>query len=110
MRRSSARALAAPALLALLPLGLLPLAGCRSTAPDESELPARRDDVTLALYRQLDLVLARRAELADEPDAARERERLTRLAGEIALRIARIDADADVRALLERIEPAEASA
>ncbi len=80
-------------------------AGCATAPQEDAELPARKDDVTQALYRQLDLVLRHREELAARPDTKRDRERLTRLAGEIALRIARIDTDADVRTLLRRIEP-----
>jgi len=81
-------------------------AGCASRTIDEDGLPARRADVTAALYRQLDLVIDWRVELAAnrDEDTARERERLSRLADEIALRIVRIDPDVDLQRLQEKLE------
>ncbi|MGH7163686.1 MAG: hypothetical protein ACREID_09390 [Planctomycetota bacterium] len=90
------------ALLALL------VTACASRFEAPEELPASREDVTAALYRQLDLVLARQAALAAkaEPEAARERAELLRLAAEIAVRIVRVDPQANVAALVERVEAA----
>jgi hypothetical protein len=71
-------------------------AACATPAPESGDIPANRADVTAALYRQLEMVLERRAEIegADSPSAEREREELNRLAAEITLRILRIDPDA----------------
>lgn len=84
------------------------LAACASSAPEQGELPANRDDVTAALYAQLARVLDRHAAIAgDESEAAaRERAELRRLADEIAVRIVRIDPDADVDALVQQLERA----
>ena len=85
---------------------LLLVAACAAPAIDPEEPPADREDVSGALHRQLDLVLARHNELAEtgEPLARQERAELGRLANEITLRIFRIDPNADVRALLEKTE------
>lgn len=95
---------------AAIPVGLLAaaLAGCAASRPVPEDPPASRDDVTAALHEQLDLVLARRAALADstDPGAWEERQELTHLADEIALRIVRIDPDADVEALKAKLEQA----
>jgi len=87
---------------------LLLLAACTTTAPEPRDVSATREDVTASLYRQLDLVLARHEELATETDPATERERqeLLRLAAEIAIRIVRIDPEADGSGLVERIDKA----
>lgn len=84
------------------------LAACATPAPEQEELPASRDDVTAALYAQLARVLERHAAIAgdDSPAAARERAQLRRLADEIAVRIVRIDPDADVDALVQQLERA----
>jgi hypothetical protein len=89
-----------------LPLFLL--AACRSTPQAQDDVSASRADVTASLYRQLELVLARQAELATEPELAARNERaeLLRLAAEIAFRIVRIDPQANGESLLERIEQA----
>lgn len=84
---------------------LLALASCAARPPeDREELPANRSDVAMSLYRQLDLVIARHDDLGDDPGSEREREELRRLAHEIAVRIVRIDPNADVRALVEKVE------
>jgi len=83
------------------------LAACASQPqPRADEPPANRDDVVAALYEQFEHVRARYAALeADESDAAaREREELARLAEAIAVRIVRIDPDADVTELIEKLE------
>jgi len=82
------------------------LAACATQAPVQEELPANRDDVTVALYDQLARVLERHAAIANEEgaEAARERTELRRLADEIAVRIVRIDPSADVDALVEQLE------
>lgn len=87
---------------------LLATAACASQAPVQEELPANRDDVTAALYAQLDRVLERHAALADDEStaAARERVELLRLADEIAVRIVGIDRDADVDRLVEQLRRA----
>jgi len=82
------------------------LAACVTRAPVQEEVPASREDVTASLYKQLDLVLARQAEIENDPAANAEREELLRLAAEIAVRIVRIDPDADVRHLVHRVERA----
>lgn len=84
------------------------VAACSATAPEQEELPANRDDVTAALYAQLAQVLERHAAIAgDESEAAaRERAELRRLADEIAVRIVRVDPDADVDALVQQLERA----
>jgi hypothetical protein len=81
------------------------LAACATPTPDQEELPANRDDVAAALYEQLARVLDRHAAIADDESeaAARERAELRRLADEIAVRIVRIDPDADVDALVEQL-------
>ena len=84
------------------------LAACASRAPESADLPASRDDVTAALYKQLELVLARHEELAHDetPAALREREELARTAGEISVHLARLDPNADLRTLIEQAERA----
>ena len=84
------------------------LAACATQAPVQEELPASRDDVAAALYAQLARVLDRHAAIGgDESEAAaRERAELRRLADEIAVRIVRIDPEADVDALVEQLERA----
>ena len=85
---------------------LLLLAGCTAPAERDERVAADREDVTHALYAQLDEVLERRKTIAlEEGDGAqREREELDRLAEEIAKRIVRLDPDADVDALVHRLE------
>jgi hypothetical protein len=88
-------------------LPLLALLGaCASAVEHEEPQAASREDVRKALYRQFDLVLARRREIAHEEGeaAAREREELDRLADEIAVQIVRIDPDADVDVVLRELE------
>jgi len=82
------------------------LAACATQAPVQEELPANRDDVTVALYEQLARVLERHAAIADEKGAAaaHERAELRRRADEIAVRVVRIDPSADVDALVEQLE------
>ena len=82
------------------------LAACATQTPVQEELPANRDDVTVALYEQLARVLERQAAIANEEgeEAAREQTELRRLADEIAVRIVRIDPSADVDALVEQLE------
>jgi hypothetical protein len=78
-----------------------------ATAPEPEEpQAASRDDVRQALYRQFDLVLARRREIGHEEGeaAVREREELDRLADEIAMQIVRLDPDADVDVVLRELE------
>jgi len=84
------------------------VAGCASVAPEPEETPASRDDVAAALYHQLELVLDREAVLEREGDeaAGQERAELLRLAAEIAVRIVRIDPQADIKDLVERVERA----
>lgn len=91
-------------------LALALLAGCatQGSKPD-GEVQATRRDVTVSLYRQFDLVLARQEELAKQPrseSVVRERAELLRLAAEIASRIFRIDAGADGDRIIERIRSA----
>ena len=99
---------AARLLLAGLALGAA--AGCRSPAPETEPQPlaARRSDIVSALYEQLELVLRRHAELADEPGAAAEAERaeLLERARAIRLTILRTDPNADVATLVERLDRA----
>ena len=87
---------------------MLLLAACASRPSTPTTAAASRADVTASLYQQFDLVLARQAELADATDGAatRERAELLRLAAEIAIRIVRIDPQADGNALVDRIEQA----
>lgn len=94
-----------PLLSLVLPLLLL-LGACAGTAERDERVAADRGDVQHALYRQLDDVLARRQAIADEEGeaATREREELDRLADEIAVRIVRLDPDADVDKLVRRLE------
>jgi len=91
-----------------LPRGplLLLLAACSSTRDGDERVAADREDVKHALYVQLDEVLARRKAIAKEEGeaAAREREDLDRLADEIAVRIVRLDPDANVDTLVKRLE------
>ena len=87
---------------------LLVFAACVAKPPSSEELPADRDDVAVALYKQFDEVLTRRTEIreAEGEEAQREKEELDRLADEIAVRIVRIDPDADVSALVRKLEAA----
>ncbi len=87
-------------------LPLLLLAGCSAPSDREERVAADRQDVTHALYVQLDEVLARRKAIANEEGEALERERadLDRLADEIAKRIVRLDPNADVDVLVRRLE------
>lgn len=87
-------------------LFLASLGACATRAPVDEELPADRSDVAQSLYEQLDLVIARHDALGRDGDAMAERERedLRRLAHEIAVRIVRIDPNADVRALVDKVE------
>jgi len=91
-----------PAALALL------LAACAAHPVEQPDLPASRADVAAALHKQLELVLERRESLADKGDEAARRERaeLLRLAGEITVRIARVDPHADLKTLVEKLERA----
>ncbi len=86
-----------------LPALLLPLlcAACATPERPEPEVPARRTDVVAALYKQLELTLARYEELAgDESEAAiRERAELLQTARDIRLRIVHFDPNADLEAL-----------
>jgi len=88
-------------------LALALLAGCAAEGrkPDH-EVQATRKDVTVSLYRQFDLVLARQKELATQPRneaVVRERAELLHLAAEIAHRILRIDTEANGDKIIERI-------
>jgi hypothetical protein len=87
-----------------LPLFLL--AACAAPADRDERVAADRKDVTHALYRQLDEVLAQRNALAKEPgeDAARTRDELDALAQQIAEHIVRLDPEADVDALVQRLK------
>ena len=88
-------------------LGCLVLApiACKTSPPPEEPATASRAEVTLALYRQLHLVLERHDELGTkETDLARdEQDELVRLAAEIAVRIVRVDPEADVDGLVFRM-------
>jgi len=82
---------------------LLALAACHAPPPEPDEpATASRQEVTLALHRQLQLVLERYQQLAtDNSEFAREeQDELVRLAAEIAVRIVRIDPKADVDGLV----------
>ncbi|MHC4931108.1 MAG: hypothetical protein ACYTGV_02835 [Planctomycetota bacterium] len=94
-----------------LPLLLL-AAACASTPSTPTEVPASEADVTASLYKQLELVLHRQAELegASTEEAKEERAELLRLAAEIAVRIARMDPQADIPALIEQVESARKEA
>ena len=85
------------------PAWLLPLllAGCATPETPDPEVPARRTDVVAAMYKQLELVLARYEELAgDGSEAAiRERAELLQTARDIRLRIVHFDPHADLEAL-----------
>jgi len=89
-------------------LALCALAGCRASAPESEPEPlaARRSDIIAALYQQLDFVLHRYASIADEPGAAAEEERaeLAERARAIRLTILRTDPNADIAALVERLD------
>ncbi|HEX5138257.1 MAG TPA: hypothetical protein VFY93_14870 [Planctomycetota bacterium] len=91
----------------LLPVPLLLLAACAAPHEEDDRVAADRKDVTEALHRQFDEVLARRDAIAKEPgeSAVREREELDDLAHGIAERIVRLDPDANVNELLDRLEP-----
>ena len=79
------------------------LAGCAAPAPEREELPASRADVIRALYRQLDMVLEQHAALEERDDVPTraERQELMLLAAEIAVRILRIDPNANLGRLEE---------
>jgi hypothetical protein len=85
---------------------LILLAACAAPPGEEERVAADREDVRVALHRQLDEVLARRHAIAgdDSVAAAQEREELDRLADEIAVRIVRLDPEADIDALVGRLE------
>ena len=80
-------------------------AACRSAPEPDAPAMASRAEVTLALYQQLEFVLERHDELLDdlESSAQAEREELVRLAAEIAVRIVRVDPEADVDRLVARM-------
>jgi len=81
------------------------VAACGAPAVRDEPAAAEREDVCAALYRQLDEVLARRVAIeAEDETATREREELGRLADDIAVRIVRLDPDADVDAIVRRLE------
>lgn len=82
------------------------LVACAAPRDERGETEAGRPQVVAALYRQLDLVLARRAELARSADPEAERAECARLALDIAVRIASVDPDADLRALVARVREA----
>jgi hypothetical protein len=85
---------------------LLVAAGCQAPVEPDEPATASRAEVTLALYRQLEFVLRRHDILATElqRESQLEREELVRLAAEIAVRIVRVDPEADVDALVLRME------
>jgi len=87
------------------PLLVLALAACQTPPPEEEPATASRAEVTMALYRQLEMVLARHDALATEEtaDARIEQDELVRLAAEIAVRIVRVDPGADVDRLILRM-------
>ena len=94
--------------LSLFACAVLVLFGaCRSRPEPQEPATASRAEVTIALYTQLQLVLERHDTLGaaeTDPAAHEEREQLVRLAAEIAVRIVRVDPDADVTRLVERME------
>ena len=100
--RSATRALRRGA----LPCVLLLLGACAAAPAPDEPATASRTEVTIALYTQFQLVLDRHSVLSDvaDPAAQDEREQLVRLAAEIAVRIVRVDPDADVRDLVKRME------
>jgi len=87
---------------------LLLAAACAGAPEPAEEIPANREDVAAALYRQLDEVLARLKDIRgdDEPEAEVEREQLDRLAHDICIRIVRVDPDADPDTLVRKLEDA----
>ena len=88
-----------------LPLLLL-LGGCSAPGERDERVAADRRDVTHALYRQLDEVLARRNAIprdSAEP-AAHTRVELDDLAHRIAEHIVRLDPEADVDVLARRLK------
>ena len=87
---------------------LILLAACATPPQEQDDVAASRADVTASLYRQLEFVLARQMELADQTDEAtiEERAELLRLAVDIAVSIVRIDPDVDRNILAERINDA----
>ena len=88
--------------IALFVLG----SGCRAPVAPDEPATASRAEVTLALYRQLEFVLRRHDLLAAEIEieSQLEREQLVRLAAEIAVRIVRVDPEANVDNLVLRME------
>ena len=90
-------------LVALVAIGIQ--AACHTPPPPEEPTTASRSEVTAALYSQLQLVLERYDELGDsDSEAARdEQDELVRLAAEIAVRIVRVDPEADVNGLVFRM-------
>ncbi|MEM8885036.1 MAG: hypothetical protein AAGD14_13270 [Planctomycetota bacterium] len=90
-------------------VGALFAVGCQSAHQPEEPARASREEVTLALYRQLRLVLERHDELSalEDPAADAEREELVRLAAEIAVRIARIDPQVNMTGLAQEMGPGE---
>ena len=82
------------------------LAACSSPAERDERVAADRKDVTHALYRQLDEVLEQRDALAKESgeEAARTRAELNDLARDIAEHIVRVDPQADINVLVQRLK------
>lgn len=93
-----------PRVLAAVAAIVLAACAARETEPDEP--PAQRADVVAALYRQLDLVVARYEALEEDPGpaAADERAELAERARAIAMKIVRVDPDADVHTLTAQLE------
>ena len=87
-------------------LPLLLLLACSAPPEHEERVAADRQDVTHALYRQLDEVLARRDAVAKEPGeaAAQTHAELDDLAHRIAEHIVRLDPEADVDTLVRRLK------
>ena len=101
--QTGAAALAVVLLTALL--SALLSGGCRAAPEPDEPAIASRAEVTVALYHQLQLVLERHDRLVNNIDTAAqaEREELVRLAAEIAVRLARVDPEADVDRLVDRM-------
>jgi flagellar biosynthesis/type III secretory pathway protein FliH len=87
-------------------LPLILLAACAAPEEGDERVAADRKDVTHALHRQFDEVVARRDALENEPgeEAARTRDELNSLAHEIAEHIVRLDPEADVDTLVQRLK------